>query len=106
MTNRRKSVKTHSTFDGCDFTNNNNIDGDIDCTYGDGYDREVDGVGTVDSGVTVEKGQMVGDFNFGSTIVLVFEAPRNFTFSLKSGERVKYGQGLGSGHVDYCDHIM
>ena len=38
---------------------------------------------------------MIGDFNFGSTIVLVFEAPQSFRFKFNPGERVKYGQGLG-----------
>jgi len=48
-------------------------------------------------GVRVTKGEEMGYFNFGSTIVLVFEAPRDFTpnnLGSGSSSRVKVGQGL------------
>ncbi|XP_060079813.1 phosphatidylserine decarboxylase proenzyme, mitochondrial-like [Ylistrum balloti] len=48
------------------------------------------------SGLAVQKGAMFGEFNFGSTIVLVFEAPRNFKFRLKAGQKVKFGQPIGA----------
>lgn len=41
------------------------------------------------------KGKEFGEFNFGSTIVLIFEAPENFTFRVPEGGRVKYGEPLG-----------
>jgi phosphatidylserine decarboxylase len=37
----------------------------------------------------------MGGFCLGSTIVLVFEAPVTFQFSVRAGERVRVGQGLG-----------
>lgn len=48
------------------------------------------------TGVTLAKGQAFGKFNLGSTIVLVFEAPAEFEFSIGLNQRVVYGQGIGS----------
>ncbi|KAM4635575.1 phosphatidylserine decarboxylase proenzyme, mitochondrial [Polymixia lowei] len=47
-------------------------------------------------GVDLQKGEALGEFNLGSTIVLVFEAPRDFNFSLRAGQRVHFGEALGS----------
>ena len=46
-------------------------------------------------GVAVQKGERVGGFNLGSSIVLIFEAPKNFQFNVIPGQRVFYGQPLG-----------
>lgn len=42
----------------------------------------------------ITKGQMFGEFRMGSTVVLLFEAPKDFQFSMKIGQRVKVGEGL------------
>lgn len=47
-------------------------------------------------GYPLSKGQQMGGFNLGSTVVLVFEAPKSFQFNVKPGERVKVGQSLGA----------
>lgn len=44
-----------------------------------------------DEDVTLKKGDPVGEFRMGSTIVLIFEAPVNFQFNLKPGQSVKMG---------------
>ncbi|XP_051970801.1 phosphatidylserine decarboxylase proenzyme, mitochondrial-like isoform X2 [Xyrauchen texanus] len=47
-------------------------------------------------GVTMRKGEHLGEFNLGSTIVLLFEAPQNFTFSLQPGQKIHFGEPLGT----------
>lgn len=46
-------------------------------------------------GYPLSKGQDVGGFKLGSTVVLIFEAPDNFKFDLEIGQKVKVGQSLG-----------
>lgn len=60
-------------------------------TAGEGGVVSVDGVG-----VTLQKGAALGEFNLGSTIVLLFEAPKDFSFNLQPGQRIRVGEGLGS----------
>jgi len=48
------------------------------------------------SGKSVKKGDEIGSFNLGSTIVLVFEAPSNFQFTVEDGQKIKLGQPLGN----------
>lgn len=46
-------------------------------------------------GVALAKGDDFGEFNLGSTIVLLFEAPKNFRFNVEVGEQLLYGKPLG-----------
>jgi len=57
------------------------------------YDKVI----TNDDGqsVHVTKGEMFGEFNLGSTIVLIFEAPNNYKFSVEPGQKVQYGKSIG-----------
>lgn len=42
----------------------------------------------------LKKGELFGQFNMGSTIILLFEAPRDFKFEFSAGDRVQVGQAL------------
>ncbi|GJJ09388.1 hypothetical protein Clacol_003610 [Clathrus columnatus] len=46
-------------------------------------------------GQPLKVGDEMGGFCLGSTIVLVFEAPKSFEFSVHEGQRIKVGQKLG-----------
>jgi len=46
------------------------------------------------NGILLKRGDNFGDFNFGSTVVLVFEAPDNLEFNVKSGDPIKLGESL------------
>lgn len=48
------------------------------------------------AGVALQRGAALGEFNLGSTIVLLFEAPKDFSFNLQPGQRIRVGEGLGS----------
>lgn len=41
-----------------------------------------------------EKGQEVGEFRMGSTIVVLFEAPRGYKFNAVPNQKVKVGQSV------------
>lgn len=47
------------------------------------------------NGLQLQKGQKLGTFRMGSSIVLIFQAPRGFQFSVQLGDKVYYGQKLG-----------
>lgn len=44
--------------------------------------------------ISLAKGDLFGQFNMGSTIILLFEAPKDFNFDMTAGDRVLVGQSL------------
>lgn len=46
-------------------------------------------------GQKFSKGDLIGQFNMGSTIVLLFEAPKNFKFDIVAGQKISVGESLG-----------
>ncbi|XP_049644955.1 phosphatidylserine decarboxylase proenzyme, mitochondrial isoform X1 [Suncus etruscus] len=48
------------------------------------------------TGIPMRKGEHLGEFNLGSTIVLIFEAPKDFDFKLQAGQKIRFGEALGS----------
>lgn len=42
------------------------------------------------------RGDEIAQFRLGSTVVLVFEAPRDFEFSIVPDQKIQMGQGIGA----------
>ncbi len=63
----------------------------------------------------LKRGDPVGEFNLGSSIVLIFEAPEGFSFGVAPGDRVLFGSALGgqaeaaliseAAHIPVAAHI-
>ena len=53
-------------------------------------------LGTSETGLRLTRGDEVGCFDLGSSIVLLFEAPKGFQFLVEPGQRILFGQPLGT----------
>ena len=50
---------------------------------------------TLLKGKPLRAGDEMGGFALGSTVVVVFEAPEDFVFCVRRGEKIKLGEALG-----------
>jgi phosphatidylserine decarboxylase len=48
-----------------------------------------------EDGIGLSRGEEVGGFRLGSTVVLVFEAPEKFRFCIGIGSKIRLGDPIG-----------
>ncbi|SCV05258.1 LANO_0H03532g1_1 [Lachancea nothofagi CBS 11611] len=59
------------------------------------YEATYENTSSILGGVPLVKGEEMGGFMLGSTVVLCFEASNDFEFNISVGQEVKMGQSLG-----------
>ncbi|ORX78720.1 phosphatidylserine decarboxylase [Anaeromyces robustus] len=62
--------------------------------YGVYSERSYDNVSVLLKGIPIHRGEELGGFQMGSTVVLVFEAPKSFKFNIKPYQKINIGQAI------------
>lgn len=62
--------------------------------YGIFTERSYDNISPLLKGIPVHRGEELGGFQMGSTVVLVFEAPKNFKFNIQPHQKINVGQKI------------
>ncbi|ORX53436.1 phosphatidylserine decarboxylase [Piromyces finnis] len=65
-----------------------------DKNYGVFVERSYDNGSPLLKGIPVHRGEELGGFQMGSTVVLVFEAPKNFKFNITPHQKINVGQPI------------
>lgn len=60
------------------------------------YEATFHNASNILNGMPLMKGEEMGGFELGSTVVLCFEAPDNFKFDCKIGDKIKLGEKIGT----------
>ncbi|XP_063709505.1 phosphatidylserine decarboxylase proenzyme, mitochondrial isoform X2 [Culicoides brevitarsis] len=56
--------------------------------------------------IQLNKGELLGQFNMGSTVVMIFEAPKNFKFNLTTGQTIQLGEPIGNLAENYKESLI
>jgi phosphatidylserine decarboxylase len=51
---------------------------------------------SIDKPIVLNRGDDFGEFNLGSSIVLIFEAPKDFKFTITENQKIYLGEPMGS----------
>jgi len=70
------------------------LDTDPELITNDPYNMKKVNVKHLDD-VKVKKGDQLGMFKIGSTVVMFFEAPHDFVFTAEAGQKIRYGESFG-----------
>jgi len=62
--------------------------------YGVYSERSYDNISVLLKGIPVHRGEELGGFQMGSTVVLIFEAPKSFKFNIKPYQKINVGQAI------------
>ncbi|OMJ10528.1 Phosphatidylserine decarboxylase proenzyme 1, mitochondrial [Smittium culicis] len=91
--NKKPIYGSHPTYDGS--SNKREVSGlhydEVLYTNLVGFEKAGQG-----NGIFYKKGCEIGGFKLGSTVVVVFEAPKTFKFDIQVGQKIKLGESLGN----------
>jgi len=64
--------------------------------YGVYTEQSYDHISPLIKGIPIHRGEELGGFQMGSTVVLVFEAPKSFKFNIKPHQKINVGEDISN----------
>jgi len=64
--------------------------------YGVYTEQSYDHISPLIKGIPIHRGEELGGFQMGSTVVLVFEAPKSFKFNIKPHQKINVGEAISN----------